>query len=202
MPFPPSSRHLLFHLPSFITVSWTGDLSVIHFTGTWTEALHFPAKPSRRMSSPSQPSSLVASFSCWLWWWFPKIPVSPIGSCHLWRLVWFGLVWYAWTLGMFAAARTYQNHCSHVNQQQSSLHPLYLDVSSYLNHGQTKTAKGSNWIILSDKKRDKRGDARDKSGTARDKKGTSRDKTGTARDKTGTTMDKTGTAMDKKGTRA
>ena len=25
------------------------------------------------------------------------------------HMVWFGLVWYAWTLGMFAAARTYQN---------------------------------------------------------------------------------------------
>ena len=50
-------------------------------------------------------------------------------------------------------------------------------------------------MILSDKKRDKRGTARDKTRTARDK-------TGTARDKTGTTRDKTGTAQDKIRTRA
>ena len=37
MPFPPSSRRLLFPLPRFITGLWTGDLSVISFTGTCTE---------------------------------------------------------------------------------------------------------------------------------------------------------------------
>ena len=103
-----------------------------------------------------------------------------IWFCHLWRQM-------SHLLG----------HYSHFEQRQSSLDPWYLESSSCLNHGQTKTAKGSNRILLSHNNNN-----RIQRGAARDIIGTARDKTGTASDKTGTTQEKTGTARDKTGTGA
>ena len=82
------------------------------------------------------------------------------------------------------------SHFSHVNEHQSSLDHLYLEFSSNLNHGQTKTAgQQLNHFV----QQDKRGAARDKTGTATDKTGTTCDKTGKIREKTRTARDKTGT---------
>ena len=114
------------------------------------------------------------------WFFFILMMISinicrSLWSCHPWRQMPLLL-----------------SHCSHLNQQQFSLDPWYLECSSCLNHGQTKTAKGSNIIILSNnnnnrrQKRCSQGQNRDSQGQDRDNQGQNRDKTGTARDKTGT----------------
>ena len=80
---------------------------------------------------------------------------------------------------------------SYLDQHQSSLDPWYLEFSSFLNHGQTKTAKGSNRILLFNnnkntrQKRYSQGHNRDSQGQNRDKLGQKRDDQGQNRDSQG-----------------
>ena len=99
-----------------------------------------------------------------------------IGSHHLWRQMSHLLF-----------------HCSHLNQHQSSLDPWYLEFSSCLNHGQTKTAKGSNKIIWSNNNNNRgaiQGQLEEKKqgkpGTRQGQPGTKQGKTGTKQGQPGT----------------
>ena len=73
-----------------------------------------------------------------------------------------------------------------------------MEFSSYLNHGQTQTARGdnrilsSNWDKAKDKPRTERipGTARERAGIDRDRAGIDRDRAGIARDRAGIARDK------------
>ena len=131
IPFPPSSRQLPSPLQDFITGLWDEDWHVIPFIGTWTEAWTLPF-------STTLGSQIVSSFSAFITVsFFMLMNISnnicrSLWSCHLWKQMSYLL-----------------SHYSHLDQHQSSLDPWYLKFSSCLNHGQTKTAKGSNRIFLS-----------------------------------------------------
>ena len=68
-----------FFFPYYFTVSWTGDLSFIPFTGTWIEVLTLPFTASRRHVVSSFSAFSTDSFLCCWWCWFPTIYVSLYG---------------------------------------------------------------------------------------------------------------------------
>ena len=72
------------------------------------------------------------------------------------------------------------SHCSHVNQHQSTLDPWYLKFSSYLNHGQTKTAKGKG------KKEVRPGTKQGQPGRTQGQQGTKKGQPGTKQGQSGT----------------
>ena len=91
-------------------------------------------------------------------------------------------------------------HYNHLNQHQSSLDPWYLEFSSCLNHGQTKTAKGSNRIIWSNNNNN-RGTTEVQPGTKQGQPGTRQGQPGTKQGQPGTKQGQPGTKQGQTGTK-